>query len=198
MAVDAGADAVGFVVDAPRSPRNLSVVEARRLIENAPVFVETVVVTVPRHLTHLKEIINEFDGSTIQVHGLSRLHGDMQKELPHARLIPSMQATPNFDIAAAVEVAKAFKAVHFDSYAADNYGGTGMENDWEVARRVREAIHPNPLILAGGLTTANVKQMVRVVKPFAVDVSSGVESAPGVKDRDKVYEFVRNAKVVET
>jgi phosphoribosylanthranilate isomerase len=197
MAVDAGVDAVGFVVNVPQSPRNLSINESRKLIKSTPIFVETVVVTVPKHLSQLKKISKEFSSSIIQVHGLSHLHKEIREELPDARLIASIQAASHFDTTVAVEAAEAFEAILLDSYVLGKYGGTGMTNDWELGRRVREAIHPKPLILAGGLTPENVKQAINVVKPYAVDVSSGVESSPRIKDRNKTCEFVKNAKEVD-
>lgn len=197
MAVDAGVDAVGFVVNVPQSPRNLSINESKKLIKSTPIFVETVVVTVPKHLSHLKKISKEFSSSIIQVHGLSHLHKEIREELPDARIIASIQATPHFDTTVAVEAAEMFEAVLLDSYVSSKHGGTGIANDWELGRRVREAIHPKPLILAGGLTLENVKQAINIVKPYAVDVSSGVESRPGIKDRNKIYEFVKNTKEVD-
>ena len=96
-----------------------------------------------------------------------------------------------------LEVAKAFEAILMDSPIPGRYGGTGKTHDWELSRRVRDAIHPKPLILAGGLTSENVEEAIRIVKPYAVDVSSGVESHPGLKDRSKVFEFIKRAKEVE-
>jgi phosphoribosylanthranilate isomerase len=197
MAVDAGVDAVGFVVNVPQSPRNLSIGEAKKLTKRTPIFVETVVVTVPNNIDHLKKISKEFSSSTIQVCGLNHLRKEIREELPDARLIASIQVGPHFETAYAVEAAEAFEAIQLDSYVSGKHGGTGLTNDWELGRRVREAIRPKPLILAGGLTPENVKQAINEVKPYAVDVSSGVESMPGIKDRNKTHEFVRNAKEVD-
>jgi phosphoribosylanthranilate isomerase len=76
-------------------------------------------------------------------------------------------------------------------------GGTGRVNDWQLAAKIRSAIAPHPLILAGGLTTKNVKVAIKRVKPFAVDVSSGVERSAGLKDHGKIREFIMNAKETE-
>ena len=74
------------------------------------------------------------------------------------------------------------------------HGGTGAVHDWKLSQHVRQIIHPKPLILAGGLTSENVAEAVRVVRPYAVDVSSGVERQPGIQDQQKMIEFVKNAK----
>jgi phosphoribosylanthranilate isomerase len=97
----------------------------------------------------------------------------------------------------AVKAANTFDAVLVDSFVAGRFGGTGKVHDWELSKRVRQKVHPKPLILAGGLNPENVQDAVRVVKPYAVDVSSGVESQPGIKDSKKVFEFIKNAKEVE-
>ena len=81
-----------------------------------------------------------------------------------------------------------------DSLGADGMGGTGRTHDWNLTARIREGISPDPLILAGGLTPGNVELAIVKVKPYAVDVSSGVESRIGMKDPVKIRSFIRNAK----
>jgi phosphoribosylanthranilate isomerase len=73
-------------------------------------------------------------------------------------------------------------------------GGTGRTHDWELTARIRSTIYPYPLILAGGLTPGNVRAAIHRVRPFAVDVSSGVEKTIGIKDQGKIREFIMNAK----
>ncbi len=197
MVVEAGADAVGFVVNVAESPRNLPIDEAEKLIKSTPIFVETVVVTVPENLRHLEKIHEKLKPDIIQVHGLSHPYKEIRKRLPAARLIGAVQAKPDLAVDDAVEAMKAFDAVLLDSPVSGKHGGTGRTHDWTLSRRVREAIYPTPLILAGGLKPENVKEAIRVVKPYAVDVSSGVELHPGVKDRNRVLEFVENVKEVE-
>ena len=89
-----------------------------------------------------------------------------------------------------------FDAVLLDSFAKGRYGGTGVVHDWELSKLVKQVIHPKPLILAGGLNPENVADAVRVVQPYAVDVSSGVELQPGIKDNQKMVDFIKNAKDV--
>jgi phosphoribosylanthranilate isomerase len=197
IAVDAGAYAVGLVVDVPRSPRNLSLNEAAKLMKSTPIFVETVVVTVPDDIGHLEEICKELNPGTIQVHGLNHLREEVRKKFPDAQLIGAVQAKPGLAVNTAVEAAEVFDAVLLDSYVSGEHGGTGKTHDWNLSKRVRDAVYPKPLILAGGLKPENVKEAICRVKPYAVDVSSGVEASPGVKDREKVFKFITNAKEVE-
>lgn len=195
--VEAGADALGFVVDAPRSPRNLTLNKAKKLMKATPIFVETVAVTVPEDPSHIEKIYEELNPDVIQVHGSGHMHNKIRERLPDAHFIGAVQVKSNLTIDTVVEAADMFDAILLDSYFPSGYGGTGKTHNWELSRRVREAIYPKPLILAGGLKPENVKEAVCVVKPYAVDVSSGVESCPGIKDRKRVFEFIKNAKEVE-
>ncbi|MBS7615428.1 phosphoribosylanthranilate isomerase, partial [Candidatus Bathyarchaeota archaeon] len=196
MVVEAGADAVGFVIGVPQSPRNLSFDEAERLIKATPVFVETVAVTVHTSLKNLKKIYEKLNPDVIQVHDL-RFNEKIRDALVNTRLIGAVQAESESAISAAVDLSKTFDAVLADSHVHGMFGGTGKTHNWSLSRRIRDVIQPKPLILAGGLTPENVEESIRVVKPYAVDVSSGVEFHPGAKDRCRVLEFIERAKEVE-
>lgn len=195
--VEAGVDAVGFVVEVPQSPRNLSMDEAEALIEATPVFVETVVVTVPENLTSLEKICSVLNPDALQIHGLSFLGSEIKERFPHRRLIGAIQCEKKLDVNTFVDAADAFDAILLDSYDPTKHGGTGKIHDWKFGKRVRESIS-KPLILAGGLRPDNVGVAVKMVKPYAVDVSSGVELSPGIKDRRKVLKFLENVKGNET
>jgi len=197
IAVEAGADAVGFIVDVPRSPRNLSINEAKKLMKSTPVFIETVAVTVPKDLNHLETIYRKLDPDIVQVHGLGDLSNEIRERLPNARLIGAVHVESDLAIDTALQTADIFDAILLDSYVLGKYGGTGKTHNWELSKHVRDAIYPKPLILAGGLKPKNVKEAIFMVKPYAVDVSSGVESNPGIKDRKKVSEFIKNVREVE-
>ncbi len=197
VAIEAGADAVGFIVDVPQSPRTLPIRKALELVRATPVFVETVTVTVPRNPNGLEKICDALNPDIIQVHGPILFHKEIRERLLDRRLIGAVQAESDLVVDEALEVAKTFDAILMDSHIPGRYGGTGKIHDWKLSRQVRDTIYPKPLILAGGLTAENVEQAITVVKPYAVDVSSGVESHPGVKDRSKVFEFIKRAKQVE-
>lgn len=193
MVVEAGVDAVGFVVDVPSSPRSLTPSEARSLVRATPVFVETVAVTVPRSVDHLKKIVDVVNPDAVQVHGV-RVDGELREAVASAKLIAAVQATQSSP-ELALEVSPYCDAILVDT--PGELGGTGRTHDWSISRKIRDLVHPKPVILAGGLNAGNVKDAIRAVRPFAVDVSSGVEARPGVKDRVKVFEFVRSVMEAE-
>jgi phosphoribosylanthranilate isomerase len=196
-AAAAGADAVGFVVGVASSPRNLSLKEAERLIRQVPPFVKSVLVTVPRSIDDF-ETYEKLNPDAIQIHG-ENLHAaaSVRLKIPNTLLIGAV----NVQLANALDVvsraSRIFDAVLLDSFANGRYGGTGVVHDWELSKRAKQVIHPKPLILAGGLNPENVADAVRTVKPYAVDVSSGVERQPGIKNHQKIIEFIKNAKDVK-
>jgi phosphoribosylanthranilate isomerase len=193
VACEAGADAVGFVVGAPYSPRSLSVEEAGRLIRLVPLFVESVLVAAPGSLEEAVSLYRRLKPGVFQIHGT--LEGQSLRErLPDAVLVRALAVSSEAVIGRAVEEARFFDALLADSYQTGRQGGTGVVHDWGVSRRIREAISPKPLVLAGGLSPENVAEAIREVGPYAVDVSTGVESRPGVKDPERIATFVRNAK----
>jgi phosphoribosylanthranilate isomerase len=196
-AVRAGADAVGFVVNVPSSPRNITIENAEKLMKNTPVFVKNVVVTVPKRLGELVEIYERLRPDVLQIHGHNLSDSVIREKLANTRLIRGIQVKSDYAVDEAVKAANTFDAVLVDSFVPGKFGGTGEVHDWELSKRVKEKVHPKPLILAGGLNPENVQDAVRVVKPYAVDVSSGVETKPGIKDSKKVFEFIKNAKEVE-
>jgi phosphoribosylanthranilate isomerase len=197
-AAAAGADAVGFVVGVASSPRNLSLNDAERLIRQVPPFVKSVLVTVPRSIDEF-ETYKKLNPNAIQIHG-ENLHAaaPVRLRLPNTQLIGAVNVNLADALAVVSRASKLFDAVLLDSFANGRYGGTGVVHDWELSKRVKQAIHPKPLILAGGLNPKNVAEAVRTVEPYAVDVSSGVEQQPGIKDHKKIIEFIKNAKDVRT
>jgi phosphoribosylanthranilate isomerase len=191
----AGADAVGFVVGVAASQRNISPTDAEKLIRQVPPFVKTVLVTVPSSLEDLVEACEALNPDAVQIHGENLQNvGVVREKLPNKLLIGAVKATAKDAIDNAAEVAKTFDAVLLDSFVQGKHGGTGVIHDWNVSQHIKQLIHPKPLILAGGLNPENVAEAVRTVEPYAVDVSSGVERKPGIKDYQKMVEFVKNAK----
>jgi len=196
-AVEAGADAVGFVVNVPSSSRNLTPEKAERLMKNTPVFVKNVVVTVPKRLSELVEIYERLRPGILQIHGYNLSGSVIREKLANTCLIRGIQVKSDHAVDEAVKATNTFDAILVDSFVPGRFGGTGQVHNWELSKRVRQKVHPKPLILAGGLNPENVQDAVRIVKPYAVDVSSGVESQPRIKDSKKVFEFIKNAKEVE-
>ena len=196
-AVAAGADAVGFVVGTASSPRNISLEKAEGLIKQVPAFVKTVLVTVPRSIDDL-EVFEKLNPDLIQIHGEYISDSSIREALPKTRVVRALKADAFNAVEAACKASEAFSAVLLDSSSRGMYGGTGIVHDWKLSMRVKQAIHPKPLILAGGLNPENVAEAVRSVQPYAVDVSSGVEQRAGIKNRQKMVDFVKNAKEFET
>jgi len=197
VAVAAGADAVGFIVGVPSSPRNLTLERAERLVKQVPVFVDSVVVTVPDSIDSLVKIYDRLRPKAIQIHGEKPFKASVIREkIRDARLIKTVYVKTGNVTAAVIEDSRSFDAILLDSFTSGQYGGTGMVHDWELSRRIKQIIEPTPLILAGGLKPENVKEAILAVQPYAVDVASGVESQPAVKDPKKMYEFIENAKEI--
>jgi phosphoribosylanthranilate isomerase len=191
-AVSMGADAVGFISGFPASPRNVSLERAGELAARVPPFVSAVLVTTEETILKEEPAVRKTGIRTIQLYGDGidpvRVSGSLGVRLIRPYLVRSEETYP------AKEASLGFDALLTDTYRAGRQGGTGITSDWEVCRRIRETILPVPMILSGGLRPENVAEGIRLVRPFAVDVSSGVEISPGVKDPDKIAEFIRRAR----
>jgi phosphoribosylanthranilate isomerase len=195
VAVAAGADAVGFLVGVPSSPRNLSLKRAEKLLGHVPIFVDSVVVTAPQNIERLIEICESLKPTTIQIHGKKQLEApEIRERIGDIHLIKTIYVNPAALGETTIKDSKIFDAILLDSFTRGQYGGTGRIHDWKLSRKIREAIDPKPVILAGGLKPENVKEAIITVQPYAVDVASGVELRPGIKDPKKVRAFVENAK----
>ncbi len=195
VVVEAGADAVGFVVGSPRSPRNVTLEMARRLIRLTPAYVEPVAVTVERDPLLLKKMVSYLGVPALQVH-VTREPEALRRALPGIRLIRALSIGHQFADGVGCEVSH-FDAVLLDSSGGNGYGGTGIVHDWRASRRIRDLLYPKQVIVAGGLRPENVSECIRTVRPYGVDVSSGVELRPGIKDPKKVRQFVRAAREAE-
>jgi phosphoribosylanthranilate isomerase len=186
VAVAAGAEAVGFVF-VPGTPRYLETETARRIIETLPPFVAKVGLFVNAEARTVADTIGRTGVDTIQ------LHGDETPEFA-AQFRGTVKVIKAFRVrgVATLEQLPAWRGVVdawlLDAYVAGVHGGTGARFDWELAVQAQEL--GVPVILAGGLTPENAADAVRRVRPFALDVSSGVESAPGRKDPERIHRFL--------
>jgi phosphoribosylanthranilate isomerase len=196
LAAACGADTVGLNFYEP-SPRYVDLTTAERILRELPPFVEPVGVFVNQSLDQvLLHTINPLSEriQTIQMHGT---HSDRVAPFPY-RLIPAFavrDATSLQEIRRYLDSCRTAEAmpaaILLDAYVPGQYGGTGKTAPWDVLAEFQPGV---PVILAGGLTAENVAEAVRRVRPYAVDVASGVESAPGRKDPEKVRRFIANAK----
>lgn len=181
-AVEAGADAIGFVFYA-KSPRAVSVQQARAIIQALPPFVTTVGLFVNASRCELGEILDAVPLDLLQFHGDETAEQCEGWRRPY---IKALRVKSGDDIAAAVDAYPSASGVLLDTYVEGVPGGTGEAFDWSL---IPQALS-KPLILAGGLTPENVADAVARVKPYAVDVSGGVEASKGIKDHAKIRAFI--------
>ena len=184
---EAGADALGFNFTPEAKTRNryIDPDDALRIIEQLPAMVMSVAICVNEPLTLVTDYLSFVD--RVQLHGEET--AEFCSPLGY-RAIKAFRAAPGFRVESMLNYGAG--AYLLDAWVPDARGGTGMTCDWELAR---DAVAlGKPLILAGGLTPANVADAVRQVRPYGVDTAGGVESAPGKKDHAAIEEFIRNAK----
>ncbi|MGL4574732.1 MAG: phosphoribosylanthranilate isomerase [Burkholderiaceae bacterium] len=198
-AVAAGADALGFVFYA-NSPRYVTAERARALISAVPAFVTKVGLFVN---APLDEVVR-----TVQTAGIDliQFHGDESPEFceavskaagrPFVRAFSVGPQTTGQALLNSVSSYPAASAWMFDTASA-GYGGSGKTFEWSVLDQVVSNASARPLVLSGGLSAQNVAEAIRQVRPFAVDVSSGVESAKGIKDAQKIAEFVAAVRAAD-
>lgn len=188
-AADAGADAVGLVFY-DKSPRNISIDHAVAISSSLPPFVTRVAVFADPEPGLVYSVIREVAPDCLQFHGRELSRQCSMFERPYIKAV-RMEAGSNPRQEEAEHQAAC--ALLLDTWHSDAAGGSGLSFDWSL---VPEGLG-KPVILAGGLHAGNVGEAIRRVRPFAVDVSSGVESAPGVKDPARISAFVeavRNAQ----
>lgn len=186
VAAEAGADAIGLVFFA-KSPRHVTPGEARAIAAGLPPFVMAVGLFVDAGEDEIRRTLDEVPL------GLIQFHGGESPEFCERFGVPYLRAVPMGEGIDLLEYARRFhraRALLLDAHAPGEPGGTGRTFDW--ARIPREL--PLPLILSGGLNATNVAAAVREVRPWAVDVSSGVEAERGRKDPAKIVEFIRSVR----
>lgn len=185
VAVEAGADALGFVFFS-KSPRCVTPEQAAEVIRVLPPFVQAVGLFVNETAAQVNAIADRCRLDIVQLHGEESPAYCNQIE---RRVVKVFRMKDRESLATMQEYRVA--GYLLDAWSSSAYGGTGHVFDWEL---IRDAGRCGPLILAGGLTPENVAEAVIRVKPYAVDVSSGVESMPGRKDPARVRAFIARAK----
>jgi phosphoribosylanthranilate isomerase len=189
-AVECGADMLGFNFYG-KSQRYVEPNLAREIVSSVPERVLKVGVFVNMEEHRISEFVDLVGLTAVQMHGNEdRAFIDELRKNTEATLIKAMRVHKDFLANSVCEYG--VDAVLLDSYSTDKYGGTGAVFDWTTATAVKELVPA--LYLAGGLTPENVSDAVRTVRPYAVDVASGVESSPRKKDRRKIEAFIENAK----
>lgn len=187
-AVMAGADALGFVVEIEDSRHSLSAGEAADLISKVPVYTKSVAVIAPHDVNFAVRLAEKTGADVLQLHGKMAPRDLAElKSRVHQKLVAALAADAG--VAEAKRYGMVADAILLDSMVDGKLGGTGKVHDWDLSREIVRNLRV-PVILAGGLNPGNVAQAIEKVRPYAVDVSSGLESA-GKKDPEKIKSFVQ-------
>lgn len=184
-AVRLGADAIGLVFYPP-SPRNVDLVRAREIAGAVPPFVTVVGLFVNERPQRIAEVLATVPLNLLQFHGDETQAQCLAAGRPYVK---AARMRPDLDL---VEYARSFPTAQglvLDAFV-DGYGGSGKTFDWSL---IPQSI-PLPVVLSGGLTGDNVAEAIRRVRPWAVDCSSGVESARGIKDATKIAQFISRVR----
>jgi len=192
-AIEAGADALGFIFY-EKSPRYVVPAVAARIIAELPPLITPVGVFVNENGAAVRSIM---DSCRLAI---AQLHGEENSAYCRELSRPAMKALRLKDRGSLLALAEyqargGVRGFVLDTFSELSYGGTGQTMDWGLAAEVAKQTR---ILLAGGLTPSNVMEAVRTVHPYGVDVSSGVESAPGKKDHAKIRAFVEAVRVVSS
>ncbi len=184
-AIAGGADAVGFIVEIGGSRHKIPAEAASDLIMKVPVFVKSVAVVAPNSIDEAEALAQKTNADILQIHGtLSPKDILALKDRVSQKIIAAVP-TGSKDV---YSISLAADAVLLDTFKDGQLGGTGATHDWNLSAGIARDLK-TPVILAGGLNPSNVKAAIKMVRPYAVDVSSGVETG-GRKDPEKVAAFV--------
>lgn len=187
MAVELGAGALGFLF--AFSPRQITPQKARDIIRTIPPFVKTVGVFVDEGPAAIKEVIHYCGLDLVQ------LHGDESPDLC-CELMPYTIKALRIKDDASLRKSQTYRgkvrALLLDSYSKDKAGGTGKTFDWQLAIKIKKL--GVPVILAGGLGPSNIDDAIRTVRPYAVDVNSGVEARPGKKSHTRMKDLMKKVR----
>lgn len=185
-AVDAGADALGFVF-VPGTPRYVEPTAVADIVRRLPAFVAKTALFVDASEDHIRAVVEATGVDTVQLHGAES--PTLGRALsPRVTVIKAFRIRGPESLDALEPHRDACAAWLLDAYVAGAHGGTGARFDWSLA--VRTAGMGKAVVLAGGLGPDNVADAIRQVRPYAVDVSSGVEAAPGRKDPARIRAFL--------
>ena len=185
VAVDGGVDAVGFIFY-KKSPRSVTMQAVREIVLELPPFVDSVGVFVNETAEQINKIADHCKLDRVQLHGdespafCKKIRRRVIKVI-RVKDIQSLKKLSDYPVSSFL----------LDTFSEDQYGGTGKVFDWNLAYPAKKY---GPIILAGGLTPINVHQAIQRIQPYGVDVCSGVENQPGIKDHKKMKAFLKNVK----
>ncbi|HJJ50638.1 MAG TPA: phosphoribosylanthranilate isomerase [Methanocorpusculum sp.] len=193
-AVDAGADAIGFLMGITHKTQDaVSPEEASAMIKTLPPFIEPVAVTHLQEADSIIDIVQRSRCTTLQIQNTISFEdvAMIQDVLPHIRIIKAVHVMDTSAIKTAEEVTAYADAIILDTRTPERLGGTGLTHDWSISAKIVQASNI-PVILAGGLTPENVATAIHQVQPYAVDVHTGVKRN-NVRDAEKTKAFVEAA-----
>ncbi|HID69394.1 MAG TPA: phosphoribosylanthranilate isomerase [Desulfobacterales bacterium] len=195
MGIAVGLDALGFIFY-DKSPRNVTPDFVRSVVAKIPPFIDCVGVFVDRDRKEVEEIVEYCGLSHAQLHGNEdpKYCERLERFASPCHVIKAFRVG---DQSKSTNFSPYDDVVHgylLDTYIKGNAGGTGEVFDWSLIDRLGLQ---RPVILAGGLSTDNVEDAIKLVGPFGVDVNSGIEIEPGIKDHSKLKEFVRKVRLTE-
>lgn len=198
LAVRLGADAIGLLVGQRHTSSDFLTPESARAITAAlPPFCASVLVTHLNTTDEIAKLVETVQPNTIQLHGQSspQVARDLRSLFPHLKLVQAIHMTDESSLQDAQPFEEVVDAILTDSVnqQTGQVGGTGLTHDWGLSRRLVET-NSLPVILAGGLNPDNVAEAIAAVRPFGVDVNSGVKDSNGRKHSAKLAKFIETAK----
>lgn len=182
-AIDMGADAIGLVFYEP-SPRAVTIDQAKEICASLPPFVTVVALTVNAPRSFVAQIVDSLPVNLLQFHGDEEESDCLGFSVPYVK---ALRVKSEHDVSEAERAFPSASGILVDTYKKGVPGGTGEIFDWGLLPESRG----KSLILAGGLNPENVRNAIAAVKPFAVDVSGGVEASPGIKSPELVKQFIQ-------
>ncbi len=196
-ACNLGVDMVGVIL-VPKSPRYVPVERAGQILKAAGEGVAKVAVFIPEGPEDVEEIYRKLEPDYLQFHltfpagELLEIRGDLEAEIIAVVPIPRKIERPTDIVDRAIEVAEVADFVSIDTKGPTG-GGTGLTHNWNLSAVIRDVVD-KPVFLAGGLNPSNVGDAIKIVRPYGVDVATGVESSPGKKDPKLMREFIEAAR----
>lgn len=193
--IDAGLDALGFIFY-DKSPRNVAPDFVKSVVAKMPPFIHCVGVFVDRDRKEVEEIVEYCGLSHAQLHGKEdpKYCERLERFVSPCHVIKAFRVGDKSTSADFLPYDDVIHGYLLDTYVKGNAGGTGEVFDWSLIERLNLQ---RPVILAGGLSVTNVEDAIKLVGPFGVDVNSGIEIEPGIKDHSKLNEFVRKVKFMD-
>ncbi len=188
IAINAGCDALGFIFT--ESLRKINIENASYMLKTIPPFISCVAVFANQPVQYISEVLKNCPFDTLQFHGEEGPHLLLHFK-PHKKIIKTIRIK-DAESLKIIETYSEADAFLLDTYSENKIGGTGKTFDWSLLKGLNEL--DKPIILSGGLNPENVKEAITKVRPYAVDVASGVEETPGRKSKKLIEEFISNVK----